>query len=318
MKVCALVSFYDEEPGLLVDSMHSLAGLADHVVALDGAYALYEGGQPSSPPWQHEALRQGCDDAGLTLDLHVPERVWEHNEVGKRDALFRLGESATSEDDWYCIHDADFFVTSSLGAREALAQTDLLAGDVCVVESNGRLVPHRYFFRALRGIRVRNTHYQYRVEPDGPYLWDFHRETVPGENLTLTVLIDHNDDRRPAERDIRRWGYYKARSHALAEIPDVDRSYRASRDLRRTRALDLFGVRAGRERSGQTEAQERARADAHLAMMQSEKARHRAGLSREQHTDAPGADTANRPAPKQPKSSLKGHHGQSHPHLRRV
>lgn len=292
------MSFYDEEPQLLIDSVHSLAGLADHVVALDGAYALYEGGRPSSPKVQHDALRQGCDEAGIALDLHVPDRVWEGNEVGKRDALFRLGEQATRPGDWYAIHDADFFVTSSLGAREQLAASGLLAGDVCVAESNGKLVPHRYFFRALRGIRVRNTHYQYRVEPDGPYLWDFHRETVEGINLTMTVIIDHNDDRRPADRDIRRWGYYKARSHALAEVPDVDRTYRASKDLRRTRALDLFGVRAGRERGGQTEAQERARADAHVAMMQSEKARHRAGRSREQHTDAPGADTATRPAPK--------------------
>lgn len=306
MKVAALMSFYDEQPGMLIDSIHSLAGLADHLVALDGAYALYEGGRASSPPEQHDAIRQGCADAGIALSLHVPDRTWELNEVGKRDALFALAERETSDGDWYCVHDADFFVTSSGGARSALAETTLLAGDVCVVESNGKLVPHRYFFRALRGIRVRNTHYQYRVEPDGPYLWDFHRETVEGVNLTMQVIIDHNDDRRPAERDIRRWEYYKARSHALAEIPDVDRAYRASRDLRRVRALDVFGVRAGRERARQSEAQERARAEAHLAMLQSEKARHRAGRNREQHPGedrlvgfyAPGADTATRPETK--------------------
>lgn len=260
MRVVALMAFYQEEDAMLEAAVGSLQGLADHLVAVDGAYALYPGGTAVSGG--HDVIRRTAEEAGIGLTLHVPGTTWGGGEIEKRDTMFRLGEEHTTEADWFYIQDADFVVTTNRDARAALEETEELAADVCLINSDGNFHPHRLFFKALRNIRVRNAHYQWQVEPDGPVMWDFHRKPVPSLDLTQSVIVDHNDDQRPENRTADRWIYYTWAAQQGLDDPVKQAGYVHQRDH-----PHRVGRKAGRRRA-ETEQVASLKGDALMAHLQ--------------------------------------------------
>lgn len=233
MKVVALMSFYDETDEMLRESILSLEGLCDALVAVDGAYALYPQGKPSSGG--HEAIRAACEDAGLELVLHVPETVWKGNETQKREFMFRLGERLTEEQDWFFIVDGDFVVgefSDKLAARRVLSKTTKDVASVTLDEGNG-IVLHPLFFRAYRGIEVGPAHHYWRL-PDGRWLWH-PLHGVPKQDLYQEVIVEHRQSERPSARAKAALAYYATRDRAGIEVPANRPSLRERRRRRQER-----------------------------------------------------------------------------------
>lgn len=240
-KVCALLSWYDESPLWLAATVGSLAGVADHLVAVDGAYALFPGGEPRSPVEQHEAIIEAAAAARIGLTLHVPIERWAGNEVEKRNATVELARQVADEDWWLLVIDADMVVTRAHGIRQALAA---VAEDVAAYQLVSRDDPHRSetvaryaresvwqktgrqplrgLYRALPHLRYDEAHYIVRAdEPGEPpvYLWgreDLH-ELAPAADVQLELRVEHRSLWRDRERAEQARGYYRVRDELGVE-----------------------------------------------------------------------------------------------------
>lgn len=226
MKIHGLISFYDEP----VDSIaRCLTGLAragvDHVIALDGAYALYPGGKPASATAQHAAFAIGCRQLGMAHTLHVPNEVWAGNEVQKRTALFSLAWSLAEPGDWFLVMDADQIVTDVPDdLRDRLAATPLDVAETQFVDMVAKRVDRpdwpaeftvRNLFRA-QPIHLEISHLTY-VTDDGRYLWGDASKTLEPTLELTSLVIEHHPDRRPAERQMDKLQYYATRDELGVE-----------------------------------------------------------------------------------------------------
>lgn len=234
MRLHALLSFYDEPPELLMASIASLqvAGV-DHVVALDGAYALYPDAQPASHPNQHAAIVLTCRELGMACTLHAPSEPWAGNEPEKRTALFALGWALADPGDWFMVHDADMAITKAPDdLKHRLKQTDRDVAKVEVLDTvakrlNVPNLPPIFEFCGLfraQPILVGPHHAQYRTA-DGQHLWVGNGEDSPVPNLDLTskVRVEHRPDRRPPERQQGKLAYYGNRDQERVERGDCSR-----------------------------------------------------------------------------------------------
>ena len=231
MQIVALLSWYEESPQWLADTVRSLprAGV-DQLVALDGAYALYPGATASSHPSQKAALHAACSEVGIALHCFTPTDVFKGNEVEKRSALFELGEEVAGPDDWYMVMDADEVVSNVPDDFQArLMESPLDVGIVTFDEERDPLRPPpslaqrkeqqavRILFRAIRGIRVKTNHWTY-VTPDGRRLWGQNkRSLVPALDCTDLHIL-HRSDMRPEQRRADQYGYYRIRDERKVEI----------------------------------------------------------------------------------------------------
>lgn len=227
MRVYVLLSYFDEDPEHLKECVTSCAKIADHVVAVDGRYALYPDTRVRSPVSNANAIRGACAKAGLGLTLHVPNAPFAGGEVEKRALMFRLAEGLTTPDDWYLIVDGDMLVHHVINeARGTLASANNLdAGEVLWQDIDQWGTPsagHRFrsFFRALRGLTVKDTHWLYMAGER--YMWhtpDGNITMEPALDLTQYVTLHHRRHDRSKERDARQSAYYKLRQETNAEIP---------------------------------------------------------------------------------------------------
>lgn len=224
LKLVALLSFYDERPEDLERLVNSLplAGVST-LVALDGAYRLYEGGKPASPADQRLALAAACNRNGIHLDLHIPETVWQGNETEKRTRLFRLAEQHTSPDDWFLVVDGDESIKQvPEDLHRHLEQTPLHVGEVLFHEHLTPITVKRFpipiLFRAIRGIHVVGNHYTYRT-PDGRNLWGSATHLRLEPRLLLhDVVVDHWTHHRAESRREASKAYYWKREVEKAEL----------------------------------------------------------------------------------------------------
>lgn len=220
--ICGLLAWYDESPIWLQAAVSGAAKLCDHIVAVDGAYALYPKGKPQSDPSQAEAILHAAYTAGVGCTIHRPREVWYGNQIEKRTAMFELG--ARENPDWFYVFDADDLVTHvPTDAKQRLADAE---EDVAVFTlwwnedfhrhpdlENGAQqhnLPHeaanRYFrgiFRALPGLRVEGSHYHYVAEKDGEEVHlrgheDYH-ELAPFLNMT-DMRVQHRHPQRTRHR----------------------------------------------------------------------------------------------------------------------
>jgi hypothetical protein len=137
VRLHALLSFYDEPVELLVASIASLklAGV-DHLVALDGAYALYPDAKARSDANQHAVIVMTCRELDIACTLHAPSEPWAGNEPGKRTALFALGWALADDGDWFMVHDADTFIVKAPDdLKTRLATSDCEAATVQVLDT---------------------------------------------------------------------------------------------------------------------------------------------------------------------------------------
>jgi hypothetical protein len=230
MKLIGLVSWWRESPTWIAATLASLhkAGV-DHVVAVDGAYALMVEATPYSGPLEQQAFVELCKALGMGCTLHVPSEPWYGNECEKRTFLFRVGNLvAEPGTDWLWVMDADQVVEQSppdLKAR--LEQTDLDVAATWFTERTDTLLPEtakqarsfdwdptsrftvRNIFRA-QPITVGPNHYTY-VADNGDVLWG-EKDRSPVECLVLAdVVIDHRTQVRDLHRREMQRQFYKAR-----------------------------------------------------------------------------------------------------------
>lgn len=228
MKLIALFNFYDEPIELFVEALASLptAGV-DHVVAVDGAYALFPDGQPASHPNQHAAIHLACRELGMSCTMHAPSGLWEGGEVEKRSFLFALGWACARDGDWFIVHDADMVVKCCpADLKERLAATEHEAAEVEVLDVVAQRAkqldwPERFEFRGLyraQRITVGPSHCIYSTA-DGRHLWGetVRQSTEPCLDLTRDVLVEHRPDERPVARQLAKLQYYAQRDEARVE-----------------------------------------------------------------------------------------------------
>jgi len=236
MRLIGLLSWYAERPSWLAACIASyrVAGI-DHLVALDGAYALFPGGTARSAGVEADALVEICNAHDIGLTLVRPATTWAGNEVEKRTSLFRHADAiAVAHEDWYVVIDADELVTRALdGWRDRLAETELDCAELLLWEREDRdtepraqvdrvlrveprsRAPIRKLFRAIPGIRCVGNHYTW-VTPDGRQLWGS-RVRVPGLDLTDELHVEHRTQYRGLLRRDASHAYYRLRDAAGIE-----------------------------------------------------------------------------------------------------
>jgi hypothetical protein len=236
MRVVGLMSWFSERPSWLSAciSSYAEAGLT-HLVAVDGAYAIFPGGLARSNGIEAETIMDVCNGLGLHLTLVRPDVTWQGNEVEKRTAMFRHAEAVCQPGvDWLQIIDADEVVTRALsGWTDELAGTDLDTADVLLWEQEDRDTqpkaqvdrtvvidpisrsPIRKLFRATPGIHCVANHYTWET-PDGRRLWGSHG-MVPALDLTDHFHIEHRTAYRSLHRKGASHDYYRRRDAAGVE-----------------------------------------------------------------------------------------------------
>lgn len=238
MRIFGLISWYEESPLWLAAVTASAGKLCDHIVAVDGAYALFPDGRERSGPEQAAAIQEVCAANGMGCSVHIPQERWIDNEVEKRSFMFRAAELLAEPDDWYIILDADeviYEVPSDL--RKRLEETELDVAEVTFREwedfdhepakaatarkfdfPRENRYPIRTVFRALPGLSVTGNHYTYTL-PDGRILWGNSTQAEQEPCLDLRdLLVDHRTHLREVNRRNRAKDFYARRDASEIEF----------------------------------------------------------------------------------------------------
>lgn len=224
-----MLSWYEEPASWLAECVASLAGLCDHLVAVDGPYALFPGAirKPASGSEQADAIARTAAGAGIGCTVHVPREPWWGNEVGKRDFMLRLAMTAAEPGvDWLLRIDADEVVTQApADTRKALGDTELDVAEVTmwergIADGQDSQFPLRAAFRALPGIRIQQAHYVVTVPSEGGGTRvlvgnDTVHRAEPAVPL-WDVRLEHRTGQRPAMRQAMKREYY-------AQLPEIER-----------------------------------------------------------------------------------------------
>lgn len=224
MRILGILSWYDEQPSWLAAAVASMcrAGMS-HIIAVDGAYALYPDGirHPRSGTEQHQAIMDVCQAMQTGLTLHSPSDAYHGNETEKRSLGFKLAEQVAEDGDWYFLMDADQVITTAHAIHRSLAETDCDVAEALFYERgadqevNGMraLWPVRCIFRAIPGLRVAGKHYSY-ITPDGRDLWG----DPPYEPACSTMVeVEHRTRWRSPLRKQAQDAYYKRRDELGVE-----------------------------------------------------------------------------------------------------
>lgn len=200
------MSWFDEQPVFLAELVASMgrAGV-DHVVAVDGAFAMYPQARGSSDTEQAHIVTATAVGAGMGVTLHVPRQPWAGNEVEKRSFLFSAGHLVADPGrDWFWVCDADELITAATGLRGALEATDMDVAEVLLEEhategaDEWYRTPARRLFRAqCAGITVDGYHGRY-LTGAGEVLWD--AVQPPSNHVDVESLWDVRMRHRPVAR----------------------------------------------------------------------------------------------------------------------
>lgn len=226
MQLIALLAWYDEEPKHLATCVASLAKAGvGHLVAVDGAYALYPDGEPLSDGRQQLAIQYMCAEIGIGLTLHTPRAVWEGNEVEKRQCLFDLALTVADEGDWFLVIDADEVIAEApLDLFETLGTTPHQVAQIthrelaAVVANDPTWEPDTPLLRLYRAqpIKVDGNHYTHR-NPAGEVICG-HVDQMQVEWADATELrIDHRRGLRAPERQHTQGTYYDNMNRSAQE-----------------------------------------------------------------------------------------------------
>lgn len=248
MKLIGLLCWYNESPTWLAATVSSLSKIGvDHLIAVDGAYALFPNRRPRSPITEVEAIVTAADAIGIGLTLDRPKDVWVNGESDKRSYLFSLAETiGTPGEDWTFVIDADEVVSEGTPrVKEELEATDCHSAygrleqwwpDVMEETKKAeiaRMFPHptiigenqTRYFRILKHMRVDTTHFTYVGDWNGvSYSL---RGDKSGERLGYTsckildpmrvTRIEHRDPMRDATRKLDKKAYYEDRDRTGIE-----------------------------------------------------------------------------------------------------
>lgn len=228
MNLIGLLSWFDEPVDTL---LACLAGLAeagtDHVVAVDGRYALYAADHDVSSPNEYAAILLACKQLGMRCTIHEPAGPWMGGETEKRTALFALGLTFAKPGDWFWVQDADQVVVEwPEDFKQRLEVSEHDVAEVTILDTVAQRArqkdwPERFAMRALfraQPITVGPLHCMYRAQDD-TLLWGYERELQMAEALDLSdvVLVEHRPDHRSQERQHAKLMYYAERDAAMIE-----------------------------------------------------------------------------------------------------
>jgi hypothetical protein len=224
VNLIAILSWYDEQAAWLAGVVASLAKLeVNHLIAVDGAYALYPKGRPYSGAEQHQTIVTTARALDIGCTISTPREVWFGNEVEKRNHAFALAETVAEPNiDWYFIIDADTFVTNGGVWRQHVERSGADVAEVTFREPYGSIDTAcglRCMFRAIPGLRFDRAHFIYRT-PDGRDLHDNGIEVLP---LPMIEVEHRTMDRDPYRKELQN-AYYKRRDELGVEIPDPVRT----------------------------------------------------------------------------------------------
>lgn len=234
MKLHAVLSYFNESPSWLSACVASAARVCDHLIAVDGRYALYQDEMVVSPVEQCEALVETAAGAGLPLTLHRPAEPFYGNEVEKRNLTLKLAAAmAEPMKDWLLIIDADCLVIEhSPFLRHDLESCPQYAARVAVEETMDPLdeaaplaiahmtslpdswrSPVTLLFRVLHDMRYEGTHYSLSGNlSNGTKLWLWgHPQAEQPFDATHSLAIRHRNVLRPKYRREQAATYYRQR-----------------------------------------------------------------------------------------------------------
>jgi hypothetical protein len=233
VNLLGLLCWYDEPIENLGSSIlgMSRAGV-DHMICVDGAYALYPDAKPTSHVSQYGEIQLACRALGMRCTIHSPAGPWQGNEVEKRTFHFRLANALAEPGDWFFVMDADQVVIDAPSdLKDRLADTDLDAAetsfiDTVALRTNDPSWPARFEIRNLfraQDIRCSTNHCTY-VTSDGRLLWGWEWAVDNGGERPLEpcldvtdLVIEHHPDQRPAERQRAKLAYYSLRDELRVE-----------------------------------------------------------------------------------------------------
>jgi hypothetical protein len=219
VKIIGLLNWYEEHPGMLAECVASAAKICDHLVAVDGAYAMFPGAlrMPSSGRTQAEAILRVTAGAGIGCTIHTLNEPWWEGEVGKRSTMFELGRIVAGPDDWFFRIDADEMVTEApADTRRILRETKLDVAEAMLWERDtGSHTTLRCLFRALPDLRVEQNHYTVTATVDGEKRYLSGLDAEPAEQL-LDLRIEHRTGQRPLLRQQQKATYYSL-------LPDIEK-----------------------------------------------------------------------------------------------
>lgn len=215
VRLIALLSWFDEPPELLVTCIRGLARAGvDHLVAVDGRYALYRADTDLSSPGEYAAIILACRELGMACTVHSPTGPWRGGEVEKRTFLFALGWQVAEPGDWFWVQDADqVVVRAPTNVKARLADAPLDVAEVQMLEAADGF-PMRALFRA-QPITVETNHHTY-VTGNGRTLWGS-GELEPALRLG-DVLVEHRTGERSEARQAAKLAYYAERDAAGTEL----------------------------------------------------------------------------------------------------
>lgn len=223
MRIIGLLSWYEEPASWLAECVASAARLCDHLIAVDGPYALFPGAtrKPASGTEQAETIAHTAAGAGMGCTIHTPRQPWWGNEVEKRDFMFRLGSTMAEPGDWFLRIDADEVLTQvPADTRTLLAATTQDVAEVTMWERDDidSQFPLRVLFRALPGIGVQQAHYVVTApNGDGTRVLcgnDVKHRAEPAEAL-WDVRMEHRTRQRSPLRRRLKDDYY-------AKLPEIE------------------------------------------------------------------------------------------------
>lgn len=233
MKVVGLLSWYEEPASWLAECVASAARICDHLIAVDGPYALFPGStrKPFSSTEQADIIAATAGGAGIGCTIHTSRQPWWGGEVAKRDFMFQLGLTFTESTDWFLRIDADEVITHiASDTRELLASTDRDVAEVTlwerpseaaqVVDSADYTTPLRCLYRALPGLRVEQAHYIVTAPSSGGRTVLRGNTSVHTEAPALSlwdVRLEHRSRQRTPGRQRLKQQYQQAVEDLAAE-----------------------------------------------------------------------------------------------------
>lgn len=222
MKIVAVMSWYDEPEAALTAAVRSLAGVADMLIAYDGAFAAFPGSddRPTSDAAEYATIGQAALDIGIDLVFggYRAGLPWPGNEVEKRARLMEHG-AREADGGWVFVIDGDERVAKQTGDwRAQLDATELYVAEVEFRDLEDSIVKARRFFRAADGLTVEGMHYRY-LTGDGRLLWgNLNEPQEPTLDLSDQFAMVHLP-MRPEARTERRRAYYRRRNDEQLEVP---------------------------------------------------------------------------------------------------
>jgi hypothetical protein len=212
MRLIALLSWYQEDVAWLAELVASMARAGvEHVVAVDGAYALFPQARGQSPSEQAQTVLATAAGAGIGVTVHSPALPWPGNEVQKRSWLFAAAHLVAEHGrDWLWVCDADEVIETAPD-REALGASSSVVAEVLLVQDDGAHPVRRLFRAHSRGITVNGRHGRY-VDGAGRVLWDSCDPASQVEAVSAWgVRMRHRSSQRAAARTSARLAYYQRR-----------------------------------------------------------------------------------------------------------